>query len=116
MTIGPGGADELWCNWVARRREDGQPVGTVQATLTRDGGRWTAAIAWVVGVPWQRRGYATEAALALVGWLGGQEVDEIVAHIHPGHLASAQVAARAGLRPTPDQVDGEQVWRLPVPG
>jgi RimJ/RimL family protein N-acetyltransferase len=84
----------------------------VQATLTRDGGRWTAAIAWVVGVPWQRRGYATEAALALVGWLGGQEVDEIVAHIHPGHLASAQVAARAGLRPTPDQVDGEQVWRL----
>jgi hypothetical protein len=23
------------------------------------------------------------------------------------------VATRAGLRPTPDRVDGEQVWRLP---
>ena len=114
MTAGPGRADERWRNWVARRREDGQPVGTVQATLTRDGGRWTAAIAWVVGVPWQHRGYATEAARALVGWLGGQGVHEIVAHVHPGHLASAQVAARAGLQPTPDRVDGEQVWRLPA--
>ena len=38
---------------------------------------------------------------------------EVVAHIHPDHAASARVATRAGLLPTPDQVDGEQVWRLP---
>jgi RimJ/RimL family protein N-acetyltransferase len=42
-------------------------------------------------------------------------VDQVVAHIHPDHLASGQVAARAGLRPTPERVDGEQVWRLPAP-
>jgi RimJ/RimL family protein N-acetyltransferase len=115
MTAGSGRADERWRNWVVRRREDGRPVGTVQATLTRDGGRWTAAVAWVVGVPWQQRGYATEAARALVGWLHGQDVHQVVAHIHPDHLASAQVAARAGLRPTPELVDGEQVWRLLAP-
>jgi RimJ/RimL family protein N-acetyltransferase len=34
MLAGPGRADEVWCNWVVRRREDGQAVGTVQATLT----------------------------------------------------------------------------------
>jgi RimJ/RimL family protein N-acetyltransferase len=114
MAAGPGRADEVWRNWVVRRREDGQAVGTVQATLTRDGGRWTAAVAWVIGVPFQGRGYAGEAARALVGWLRGRQVDEVVAHVHPDHLASARVAARAGLRPTAERVDGEQVWRLPA--
>jgi len=51
----------------------------------------------------------------LVGWLAGHDVDEILAHIHPDHLASAQVAIRAGLQPTDDQVDGERVWRI-LPG
>jgi len=113
MVAGPGRADERWRNWVVRRRDDDRAVGTVQATLTRHGGRWTAAVAWVVGAAWQGRGYASEAARALVGWLGRQEVDEVVAHVHPDHLASARVAARAGLQPTPERVDGEQVWRLP---
>jgi RimJ/RimL family protein N-acetyltransferase len=113
MTAGPGRPDERWRNWVVRRREDDQAVGTVQATLTREGGgRWTAAIAWVVGLPFQGRGYATEAARALVGWLRDQGVDEVVAHVHPDHLASARVAAGAGLEPTADLVDGERVWRL----
>jgi RimJ/RimL family protein N-acetyltransferase len=64
MAAGPGRADEVWRNWVVRRREDDQAVGTVQATLTRDGGRWTAAVAWVIGVPFQGRGHAGEAARA----------------------------------------------------
>jgi RimJ/RimL family protein N-acetyltransferase len=38
-------------------------------------------------------------------------VDEVIAHIHPDHRASAIVATRAGLKPTADEVDGEQVWR-----
>jgi RimJ/RimL family protein N-acetyltransferase len=115
MVAGPGRPDEEWRNWVVRRREDGRAVGTVQATLTRGDQGWTAAVAWVVGVPWQGRGYATEATRALLGWLGGRGVAEVVAHIHPDHLASARVAGRAGFEPTADQVDGEQVWRLPTP-
>jgi RimJ/RimL family protein N-acetyltransferase len=108
---GSGRPDEVWRNWVVRRRADARPVGTVQATIGRRHGGWTAEIAWVVGVPWQGQGYASEAARALVGWLGRRDVHEIVAHIHPDHLASAKVASRAGLRPTRDEVDGERVWR-----
>jgi RimJ/RimL family protein N-acetyltransferase len=108
---GSGRPEEVWRNWVVRRRADARPVGTVQATIGRRPGGWTAEIAWVVGVPWQGRGYASEAARALVGWLGRQDVHEIAAHIHPDHLASAKVASRAGLRPTRDEVDGERVWR-----
>ena len=68
MVAGPGRPGELWRNWVVRRRADAAAVGTVQATLTRHGEGWRAEVAWVVGVGWQGRGYAVEAARALVGW------------------------------------------------
>jgi RimJ/RimL family protein N-acetyltransferase len=85
-------------------------VGTVQATLTDRQGTWTAEVAWVVGVELQGQGFASEAARALVRWLRHRGVTTVEAHIHADHLASAAVAARAGLRPTADEVDGEQVW------
>ncbi|MCX4762354.1 GNAT family N-acetyltransferase [Streptomyces sp. NBC_01275] len=100
-----------WCNWVLR--EGTCLVGTVQATVT-DEGR-LAEIAWVVGVPWQGRGLASEAARGLVGWLRQQGVRTVVAHIHPEHRASAAVAAAAGLSPTEEQQDGETRWRLDLP-
>ncbi|MGW2819493.1 GNAT family N-acetyltransferase [Streptomyces sp. NPDC001443] len=98
-----------WCNWVLLRRRDPCPVGTVQATVT---GGSLAEIAWVVGTPWQGRGYASEAARALVAGLRAHSVRTVVAHIHPDHRASAAVAAAAGLSPTDEEQDGEIRWRL----
>ena len=71
-----------------------------------------AEIAWVVGTPWQRQGIATEAAQALIAWLGQRGVQPVIAHIHPGHRASAAVAAAAGLTPTDESQDGEIRWHL----
>jgi RimJ/RimL family protein N-acetyltransferase len=111
LVAGSGRPDETWRNWVVRRRTDGRAVGTVQATIVdRDGVR-TALVAWVIGVPWQGRGFAGEAARALVGWARDQGVHEVVAHVHPDHHVSAAVAARAGLSATEEIVDGERVWR-----
>ena len=104
----PDGSQE-WHNWIIRREPGGQAVGYVQATVV-DGGR-QAEIAWVIGVDWQGRGYATEAARALVAWLDSRGVTTIRAHIHPGHAASAAVARRAGLAPTGRVDDGEQLWQ-----
>jgi RimJ/RimL family protein N-acetyltransferase len=104
---------EVWLNWIARRRSDSQAVGTMQATLTSRDGRWIAHVAWVVGVPWQGQGFASEAARALVEWLRDEGAHEVVAHIHPRHRASELVAAHAGLEPTDDEADGERVWHLP---
>ncbi|MFJ8533235.1 GNAT family N-acetyltransferase [Streptomyces sp. NPDC093591] len=98
-----------WCNWVLRPRAESRLVGTVQATVTGD---HSAEIAWVVGTPWQGRGFGSEAAQGLVAWLGGRSVRTVVAHIHPDHLASAAVAAAAGLAPTAEEQDGERRWRL----
>ena len=109
QVAGSGNSDEVWLNWIVRRRVDSQPVGSVQATLT-DGGR-TAHVAWVIGVDWQRRGFGSEAAGALVGWLQRKGAQDIRALIHPDHRASAAVATRAGLEPTGEEVEGEQIWR-----
>jgi RimJ/RimL family protein N-acetyltransferase len=118
--------DESFCNWVIEVSEPGPDAGrlagTVQATITEvppegrreaDGaGLREAEIAWVIGTGWQGRGYATEAARALVTWLERQSVSTVIAHIHPEHRASAAVAAAAGLSPTDQEQDGEIRWRL----
>ena len=103
----PAGREE-WRNWILRREPGGEAIGYVQATITGAGRR--AEIAWVVGLDWQGRGYATEAARALVTWLDARGTTVIQAHIHPGHAASAAVAWRAGLRPAGTFQAGEQLW------
>jgi RimJ/RimL family protein N-acetyltransferase len=102
----PPGSGEEWMNWVIRRREDDQAIGTAQATV-RDR---TAVVAWVVARPWQRSGYGRAAARALVAWAHGRNGLTVIAHIHPAHVASERVARSAGLIPTSDWTTGERVW------
>jgi RimJ/RimL family protein N-acetyltransferase len=105
---GPSRAGEEWLNWVVRI-EAGKAIGHAQATVL-DGGR-TADIAWVIGLPWQGRGYASEAAIAIVGHLEAAGVGSVTAHVRADNLASAKVAQRAGLRRTTLEEGGETVWR-----
>jgi RimJ/RimL family protein N-acetyltransferase len=102
---GSGHPGEDWCNWIVRL--DDASIGFVQATTTEAG----AELAWVIGVPWQGHGYATEAAMAMRDWLVSIGVDRFSARIHPHHAASAAVAQRLELRPTGvlDE-DGESIW------
>ncbi|MFE9250497.1 GNAT family N-acetyltransferase [Streptomyces sp. NPDC007088] len=88
--------------------EEGEFAGYVQATVTEAGRR--AELAWVVGTAWQGRGLARRAVGALAHRLALGGVRELVAHVHPRHLASRSVARAAGLTPTLLMVDGEQRW------
>jgi len=99
---------EGWLNWVVRHGADA--VGFVQATVTRSSDQFDAEVAWVIGSGRQHHGFATEAALLMVEWLRRQGASSIVAHIHPGHVASAAVARRIGLLPTDHIEDGEIRW------
>jgi RimJ/RimL family protein N-acetyltransferase len=104
---------ELWFNWIVRFAGAPDPVGVVQATVAPDGS--TADVAWEVGVPWQGRGIAVEAAQAMVGWLLANGVGRVRATVHPDHVASSRVAERVGLERTADVEDGEVVWCTPAP-
>jgi|SRR5215467_9532784 len=106
-----------WCNWVIQLHSPRCLAGAVQATITigASSDESVAEVAWVVGLPWQGQGIATEAARALIGWLGRLPVAAVIAHIHPRHDASAAVAATAGLVPTGHLRDGEMTWCLAMP-
>lgn len=103
---------EAWHNWIVRTLDPDEAVGFVQSTTT-DGGH-AADIAWVIGVRWQGRGFATEAVRTLVAWLETHGVTRITAHVHPDHVASERVAVRAGLQATNAVEAGERVWRRDV--
>jgi RimJ/RimL family protein N-acetyltransferase len=101
---------QLWGNWVIRVRATGTAAGTVQATMPTAGPTaGPAEVAWVVARRFQGRGYAKEAARSLVTVLD-QAGWAVIAHIHPGHLASQGVARAAGLAPSSQIHDGEVRW------
>lgn len=104
-----------WLNWMLRRRDTGQLVGTVQATLRRDGdsdrdGAVAAGLAWVVTTDQQGQGFAQEAAGAVVAWLRGSGVTRLECCIHPGNAPSIGVARALGLVATSEIIDGEVRW------
>lgn len=117
-----------WLNWAIRFDAAERLVGTVQATVTdtRAGVAGTgtgtqgnvagalAEVAWVVGTGWQGRGFATEAARGLMGWLREEGVRAVVAHVHPDNVASARVARALGLRATGQKQDDEDEWLYTV--
>ena len=85
-----------WLNWIVRRNTDHVAVGFVQATVT-GGEPQTAELAWTIAVPYQRRGYAQEAAAEMLAWLRARGVRRFIARIHPEHGASMAVARSLGL-------------------
>ena len=104
--------DELWLNWTLRLKTDQSVVGYVQAGVKQG----KADIAWVVGVQFQRRVYASEASRRVLQWLRDDPgVHEVRANIHPDHVASRRVARKIGLRMSGECTDeAEEVWRASV--
>jgi len=100
---------QRWLNWLVRG-EDGQALGTVQATVSEKEDELAAEVAWVIGTAHQGQGYAQEAAEVLVTWLRHQGVRTLIAHVHPQHEASKAVARAVGLSPTETLLDGEVRW------
>lgn len=80
--------------WRITVKPDDTPVGAIGCRLrdhTADFGFWLARPFW-------GRGYATEAARAVVGWLASlDEVDRIWATCDVENTASARVLERIGL-------------------
>ena len=101
--------DELWLNWTLRLKTDRSVVGYVQAGVEQG----KADLSWVIGIPFQRRSYASEASRRVLQWLCDDlGVHEVRASIHPDHVASHRVARNIGLLKSGERTDdGEDVWR-----
>lgn len=100
---------QRWLNFIVTLEPDGQAIGYVQATIPQ--APEPTEIAWVIGEPWQGKGYAHTAVKLLASELRRMGVADVVAHIHPEHVASQRVAKHLAMSLTDMAVDGEARWK-----
>lgn len=82
--------------WTVCKKESGEVIG--RAGFSRREGYEEPELGFVIGVPWQRQGIATEVCEAILTYgrdeLGFQRVQMLV---RPGNTASLQLAAKLGF-------------------
>jgi hypothetical protein len=106
----PPDGSQHWFNWVVLRRDVGEAVGFVQATVSEENHELTADVPGLSRCP--NSAAATREGAQLMGdWLRQQHVHLVVAHVHPQHHASNAIARSIGLAPTEMQLDGEVRWQ-----
>ncbi len=94
--------------WTVVLKETDEVIG--RAGISMDDGGDLPRLGYVIGVPWQGRGIATEVCEAILAYANTVlEIDAIQARIHSENRASLHVAKRLGFRKqrTNDFVDGE---------
>jgi [ribosomal protein S5]-alanine N-acetyltransferase len=91
-------AQEGWWTWLAILREGRQCVGSLGFGGPPDA-EGTIMIGYATYPGFERRGLATEAVTALVGWALAQPlVHRVCASIPPGNTGALGVAQRVGMR------------------
>lgn len=86
---------EAWLNWVLRSKLDSACLGCVQATIRGDD---RAQLAYELGVPYWRRGLATEACRCVVKALFDDGISEVWAELDTRNVASMRLLERLGFR------------------
>lgn len=83
--------------WTIVERKSGAIIG--RAGLSEREGFEDVELGFVIGVPWQRKGYALEVCRAIlnygVEWLGFEKVQ---AFVEPGNRASLNLCAKLGMK------------------
>lgn len=88
-------SSQLWLNWIVSRREDGAPIGYVQATIPLSLDH--ALLGWTIGRTAQGHGYARESIRAVCSHLMRNGVAELRATIDVRNAASIAVAESVGF-------------------
>jgi [ribosomal protein S5]-alanine N-acetyltransferase len=99
---------EQWLNWTVWRREDGAPLGTVEATVNQHS---AASIGYIFDPRMWGHGYATEAVQAMVEHLRAQGALVFKAEIDIQNDASKAVVRRLGFTHTSTE-GADEFWQL----
>ena len=83
--------------WTVVEKESGAVIG--RAGLDCREGYQEAELGFVIGVPWQRKGYAYEVCSAILAY-GAEQLgfQKIQAFVEPGNIASLELCAKLGMK------------------
>jgi [ribosomal protein S5]-alanine N-acetyltransferase len=96
---------EAWLNWAVRERDSGEYAGTLEATVYDNK---TAIIAYIVFLPYQRRGIAAEACGRLLEHLfEDYRVGMVAAEIDTRNAASIALVESLGFERVGFQKDAD---------
>jgi len=107
----PEARNAPWTVRAVRLREGGEVVGHVGF----HGPPWMvgrAEIGYSIFAARRRRGYATEAAQALVDWAFTQDQAQVFASVMPTNTASLRVVEKLGFAQVGEQIDDEDGLEL----
>jgi RimJ/RimL family protein N-acetyltransferase len=93
-----GPTTDLWVQLAIARIEDDALIGDLAVWLDGEGA--LAMIGYTLAPEHHGKGYASDAAAALVDWLVAKGVHRIAATLDPENMASARVLERLGFRYT----------------
>ena len=89
--------EDFW--FLICRATDGRIVGTISLFMIHRRSFQNAVVGYMVGAPYARRGYATEALELVVRFAFGKlKLHRIEANIQPDNVASLALARRAGFQ------------------
>lgn len=112
--IGEVAAREGWGIWLIRLPAEGTVIGDI-GFKGPPGATGSVEIGYSVLPKFQRRGFATEAALALVAWAQTQpRVRRVVAECLASNAASVRVLEKAGMQRIGQRED-MLLWEIVVP-
>ena len=110
--VGEAAANAGWGIWLMLLPAEGTLAGDI-GFKGPPGADGTVEIGYSVLPAWQGRGFATEAARALVAWAQAQpRVRRVVAESLADNAASIRVLEKAGFRRT-GQRDDLLLWEIP---
>ncbi len=93
--ISPTG-DELWLNWLVRRKDGRATVGHIQFGIKEDG---TAYVGYLISRAEQKKGYATESLTAALDFIREKmKVREVKACIDTRNENSIKLVRNLGFR------------------
>lgn len=111
--------DATYDLWVVRERESDRIVGHCGLLLRKLDGEELVEIIYVFGSRHWGKGYATEAALAVLDYAWSLGLQSVVAFIDPANDPSKRVAKKLGFRHTRTVLQGEgrleQIWEIDRP-
>jgi RimJ/RimL family protein N-acetyltransferase len=102
---------EHWLNWAVEKRDSGETIGFVQATV--EATRASASVAYIVGRAWWGHGLASDAVAAMLAHLERIGVREVSATVDSRNERSIRLIVRLGFCAEDAHDPRNVVYRLP---